>query len=138
MTQAHEYTEEINMTEIPVRVTNLHETPARPARHRRRSVTTKTFVLTSDDQVQQILNQDPTRACAYVQVTGADVVLCADIGQAQDPANVATGLPNPVGSLVSHSTPMWLPLETQDPVWAASPAASDALVSLVIFNDAEG
>jgi hypothetical protein len=125
---------------IPVHVTgaDVSLAPAAPVKPRKvRKITCRTFILTASQRVSQILVEDLTRREAYVQVSGADVVLCGDKGQAGDPANITTGLPAPNGTFLSHTNTAPWPLRTTGALWAASPAAANALVAVTIVNEAD-
>lgn len=105
-----------------------------PAR-RRRSVTFRTIVLSSDVPVDQVMQPDPNRVIAYVQAGGADVVLTKSKGDAQANTRDAS-YSAPVGTLLPFGNTVPYPLETNDEVWVGS-AVYPAQVSVTIVTESQ-
>lgn len=87
---------------VSVRVSNLAELAGQPAPSKRIGCRAYTVVLTANTPVQTILDADAKRKYALVQAGGFDVVISNNNGEAQNAANQVTGLPNPIGMVLSN------------------------------------
>jgi len=79
-----------------------------------------TETVDNANPVRPLLGDDPGRACAWIQATGGDVVLCASESD--------SGQVPPAGSVLpSANTGPW-PLRGQGAVWAAQKTAAATCV----------
>lgn len=128
---------------VPVHVVNAHELkPQAPAeRPRDIAIVTQTFTLKTsqtsdpnDSAIQRILDRDPGRVQAIINVTSGTVYLCHSRAQAQAAAASASTVGTSQGGfLVAAGQPL-PPLRTTDPLWAVVPtdkAATGAQVSVI-------
>lgn len=129
------------MQVVPVAVTNPHE--LRPEREKPRDVeiTCRTFTVKTgqtsdpnDSLVKRILDRDPQRVHAIINVFSGTVYLChsrsAALAAAADASTLGTSQD---GFLISSGQPI-PPILTNDPVWIAIPtdkASSGAQVSVI-------
>jgi hypothetical protein len=101
---------------------------------RPRRLTGFTKVMTSAIPLVDLVPYDPARLYIEVQATSNDVVICTDLSQAQDPANVASGIPNPNGILIPHANTTPQRLEGANRMWAVA-AAYPALLTVAVMHE---
>lgn len=96
--------------------------------------TAYTVVVATDPAVgapyEQLLPLDPLRVRATVWATTTDAVICHSLGQAQDPANSTTGVPNPAGAYLPTGLPIVIHGGQQ--MWAAATAATASQISVIV------
>lgn len=78
-----------------------------------------TLVLTADDPIQVLLEQDALRTNAIAIALDHDVVLSHSFQQASDEANQINTLLRPNGSVITNAGgfPPYLPLDTTAKMW---------------------
>lgn len=96
-----------------------HPHPAAPHRRERLAISTHTIVLTAANPVQALANHEPNRKELRIQSADNPVVLCDNQGQALDPANQVSGLPNPNGALLPVTQTPW-EIQTTDALYVAA------------------
>ena len=103
-------------------------------RRKRASCRPYTVVLTSTNPVQTILDLDDSRSYALVQAGGFDVVINNSNGEAQNAANQVSGLPDPVGMVLScgNTAPTRIPGGER---WWAAAAEYPAQVTVLVVQE---
>jgi len=93
-----------------------------------------TVVLTSTNPVQTILDGDPSRVYALVQAGGYDVVINNSNGEINNAANQVSGLPDPVGMVLScgNTAPTRIPGGER---WWAAAAEYPAQVTVLVVQE---
>jgi hypothetical protein len=81
-----------------------------------------TVVLTSTNPVQEILGWDDKRVYALVQAGGNDAVINNSYAEIGNGANVAPGLPNPVGMVLPYGNTVPTKIPGGQRWWAAAAA----------------
>ena len=111
---------------IPVHVSNAAELAGAGHRdHPRKLMQAVTLTRNiAAGQIVDFLPYDTTRLHVRVQAGGSNVVLCTDLSQAQDPANVAVGIPNPNGLLLTAGNTTPFKVDGVQRMWAVAPAAA--------------
>jgi hypothetical protein len=112
---------------VPVHVTNAHEMAQAPERKPRDiEVNTKTFTLKAsqtgdpvDAVVQRILDRDPNRTQAIINVFSGTVILCHSRAQAQAAAGDSSAIGGANDGFLVVANQYIPPLHTTDPLWAA-------------------
>lgn len=80
--------------------------------------------------VEVLLDLDPLRQEAYVIAVDHPVVLCHTASQTSDPANFATGVPNPQGAYLPVGAT--LKVKGTSKVWVVSTGTGTTRVSLIV------
>ena len=95
-----------------------------------------TVVLTAAIPADDLLPLDPKRVYALVQAGGNNAVICESLAEAQNAANQATGLPNPIGYVlpVGNTQPTKIPGSQR--MWCAA-AAYPTQVTWVAVQEAD-
>jgi hypothetical protein len=136
-------TEPAALQTVPVHVTNAHEIHPAP-RHEAShdiEINTRTFTLKTsqtgdpnDSVIQRILDRDPARTQAIVNVTSGTVYLCHTRAQAQAAAGDSSALGGAQEGALYAAGQYIPPLKTTDPLWAVistDKAATGAQVSVI-------
>ena len=106
---------------------------ARP--RKRRSGRPYTVVLTSTNPVQTILDLDDKRVYALVQAGGFDVVINNNLGEAQNAANQVSGLPDPIGMVLSCGNTVPTRIDGGQRWWAAAAQYPAQVTVLAVQED---
>ena len=124
---------------VPVHVTGIDEGlalgAAQPPRRRRVGCRAYTVVLTAASPVQEILGLDPKRAYALVQAGGNQAVINNNYAEIGNAANIAAGLPAPVGMLLPNGNTAPTKIPGGDRWWAAAAAYPAQVTVLVVQED---
>jgi len=123
---------------VPVHVTGIDEGLAlagAAAPRRRVGCRAYTVVLTAASPVQEILALDGKRAYALVQAGGNQAVINNNFAEINNAANVAAGLPAPVGMMLPYgnTTPTRIP--GGERWWAAAAAYPTQVTVLAVQED---
>lgn len=107
---------------------------AQPAAKRRVSCRPYTVVLTSTNPTQTILDLDGKRAYALLQAGGYDVVINNSHAEAQNSANTTSGLPGPIGMVLTcgNTAPTKVPGGEH---WYATAAQYPAQVTVLVVQE---
>ena len=128
---------------VHVHVVNAHEMQPAPQHEKPRDieVNTRTFTLKTsqtgdpnDSVIQRILDRDPARVQAIVNVTSGTVYLCHSKAQAQAAVGDASTAGGAQEGFLVAAGQYVPPLITTDPLWAVIPsdkASTGALVSVI-------
>lgn len=106
--------------------------PAAPAARPVIGCRAYTVVLTSTNPVQTILDADDKRVYALVQAGGNDCVINNNNGEAQNAANQASGLPNPLGMILTSGNTGPTKIPGGQRWWAAAAAYPTQVTVLVV------
>jgi hypothetical protein len=107
--------------------------PKRPAADMYRA-TFRTVVLTAGRQVASLIDgPDPCRISCSVLANDAPIVL-ADKSQITDSANVATGIPNPVGALIPQNVLVPIPAQSEISIACPLTAANINRVTVITVH----
>jgi hypothetical protein len=111
---------EHDMTPVGVYLTNpealISAANARMGKRRQKHATFITRTLLNATPVD-LVGFDESRLYILIQAGGANVVVCTDLSQAQDPANAVPGVPNPNGLLLTAGNTMPYPIEGSQRMW---------------------
>ena len=94
-----------------------------------------TVVLTSTNPVQTILDGDDSRVYALVQAGGFDVVINNSLGEAQNAANQVSGLPDPIGMVLSCGNTAPTRIDGGQRWWAAAAQYPAQVTVLAVQED---
>lgn len=134
---------ETGIEAVHVRVVNAHELKPEAPRDRPRdiAIVTRTFTLKTsqtgdpvDSQLQRVLDRDPGRLQALINVTSGTVYLCHSKAQAQAAAADAAAVGGAQDGFLVAAGQYVPPLRTTDPLWAVVPtdkASTGAQVSVI-------
>ena len=110
---------------VTVHVDNIHELAAgaaSPVRHKVRQGKAITKNLTAGTPIIDVAPYDETRVYILMDVGGNNIVLCTDLSQAQDPANVIATIPNPNGFVLTAGNTVPYKIEGCGRMWAVANA----------------
>jgi hypothetical protein len=109
---------------VPVHVTNAEALggAGSPFRHKVRQLKLITKNLTATTPIIDVAPYDETRLYILMQCGGNNIVLCTDLSQAQDPANVVATIPNPNGLVLTAGNTIPYKIEGCQRMWAVANA----------------